>query len=107
METIYQLNKILIISIIIFVINIPFGYWRANVKAYSLQWFLAIHIPVPLIIALRIGSGIGFAWYTYVFLIAAFFLGQKTGAFLIKKIKRACHCVSSCLVMDLYRCIQI
>jgi len=97
---------LLIISALVFVIVIPFGYWRSNVKKLSLQWFLAIHIPVTLIIAIRIASGIGFAWYTYIFLVTAFFLGQKAGGLLIKKINRACHCVSSCLVMDLYRCIH-
>ena len=99
--------KILLISALVFMIVIPFGYWRSNVKKFSLQWFLAIHVPVVLIIAIRILSGIGFAWYTYVFLVAAFFLGQKAGEFLIKKINRSCQCVSSCLVMDLYRCIHI
>lgn len=99
--------KLLIISILVLVFNIPFGYWRSNVRAYSLQWFLAIHIPVPFIIALRLVSEIGFAWYTYVFLVTAFFLGQKTGAVMMKKIHRACQCASSCLVMDLMRCIRL
>jgi len=71
--------KLLVISLIVFVLNIPFGYWRANVRKFSLQWFLAIHIPVPIIVALRIFSGLGFAWYTYVSMILAFFLGQKLG----------------------------
>ncbi|MFC2116243.1 hypothetical protein ACFLTU_07190 [Bacteroidota bacterium] len=95
-----------IISILVFILNVPFGYWRSNVKAFSLQWFLAIHIPVPFIVALRIFSGIGFSWYTFVFLVSAFFLGQKTGSFLTRKINRACHHVSSCLVMDLIRCVR-
>ncbi len=98
---------LLLISILVFVINIPFGYWRSNVKAYSLQWFLAIHIPVPFIIALRLVSEIGFAWYTYVFLVTAFLLGQKTGSVIMKRIHRACQDASSCLVMDLMRCIRL
>jgi len=98
--------KLLLISLLVLVINIPFGYWRSNVKAYSFHWFLAIHIPVPFIIALRFLSGIGFSWYTYVFLVAAFFIGQKIGSVLIVKIKGACHEVTSCLVMDLARCIR-
>ncbi len=69
--------KLAIIAILVFVLNIPFGYWRANVKRFSSQWFLAIHIPVPFIVALRIFSGIGFAWYTYVFLVGAFLPGTK------------------------------
>ncbi len=98
--------KLLLISLLVLVINIPFGYWRSNVRTFSLQWFLAIHIPVPFVIALRFVSEIGFGWYTYVFLVAAFFIGQKIGSVLITKIKRVCHEVSSCLVMDLARCIR-
>lgn len=98
---------LVLISILVFLINIPFGYWRSNVKAYSFQWFLAIHIPVPFIIALRLVSEIDIAWYTYVFLVTAFFLGQKTGSVVMKRIHRACQHASSCLVMDLMRCIRL
>jgi hypothetical protein len=99
--------KLLLISIFVYLLNIPFGYWRSNVKAFSLQWFLAIHIPVPFIIGLRLVSEIGFAWYTYVFLVAAFFLGQKTGSVIMKRLHRVCRHASSCLVMDIVRCIGI
>jgi len=99
--------KLLLIGLFVFAFNIPFGYWRSNVKAYSLQWFLAIHIPVPFIIALRLVSEVGFAWFTYVFLVTAFFLGQQTGAVVMKRIHRACQDASSCLVMDLMRCIRL
>jgi hypothetical protein len=98
---------LVLISILVFVINIPFGYWRSNVKSFSLQWFLAIHIPVPFIIALRLVSEIGFSWYTYVFLVTAYFLGQKTGSVLMKRIHRICQQASSCLVMDIMRCVRI
>ena len=98
--------KLLLISLLVFAFNIPFGYWRSNVKAYSLQWFLAIHIPVPFIIAFRLVSEIGFAWFTYVFLVTAFFMGQKTGSVVMKMIHRACQHASSCLVMDLMRCFR-
>ena len=101
------MTKLIIITILVFVLNIPFGYWRANVKRFSTQWFLAIHIPVPFIIALRLVSEIGFAWYTYVFLVTAFFLGQKTGSVVMKMIHRACQHASSCLVMDLMRCFRL
>ncbi len=101
-----KMIMILVISLIVFVINVPFGYWRSNVKSFSVQWFLAIHLPVPFIVALRFLSGIGFAWYTYIFLIAAYFMGQKIGALLIKKTKAACLQTTSCLVMDVFRCIK-
>jgi hypothetical protein len=88
------------------VLNVPFGYWRANVRPFSLQWFLAIHLPVPLIIGLRLITDLGFAWHTYVFLVAAFFLGQQSGSIVFRRIGRICQDVSSCLVMDLARCLK-
>ncbi|PLX18449.1 MAG: hypothetical protein C0597_06220 [Marinilabiliales bacterium] len=86
-------------------LNIPFGYWRINVKRFSLQWFLAIHIPVPFIIALRIFTDIGFEWQSYVFLVASFFVGQKIGGLIHKYLDKMGD-VGSCLVMDLKRIIS-
>lgn len=100
------MTKLLLISFIVLVINIPFGYWRTNVRTFSLQWFLAVHIPVPFIIGLRLISDLGFGWITYLFLVAAFFLGQKTGSFVFRRIEHMYHQVSSCLVMDLARMIK-
>jgi len=98
------MDLLIVISSLVFLLNIPFGYWRANVKRFTTQWFLAIHIPVPFIVALRLLSGIGFSWYSYVFLVAGFFLGQKFGSTIMKWVHKGCHQESSCLVMDLYRC---
>ena len=100
------MSTLIIVTILVFVLNIPFGYWRANVKRFSTQWFLTIHIPVPFIAALRLLSGIGFGWYTYVFLVGGFFLGQQFGNLLLKWIHAHCEHESSCLVMDLFRCAR-
>lgn len=96
--------KLLIVVIIILLINIPFGYWRINVKKFSVQWALAIHLPIPFIIALRIYSDIGFALYTYPILIASFFLGQYLGSKIHSQWKTlGFEPITSCLIMDLYR----
>lgn len=71
--------KLFLLTLIIFVINLPFGYWRAGVKKFSLKWFLYIHLPIPIIVLLRIYSDIGFALYTYPLFVGAFFLGQFVG----------------------------
>lgn len=97
------MGKLILISSIVFIINIPFGYWRANVGRFSFQWFLAIHIPVILVIALRFASHLGFGWYTYLFMVTAFFLGQQTGSLIIRKIRKVYDHVTSCMVMDLCR----
>jgi hypothetical protein len=100
------MTKLILITILVFLLNIPFGYWRANVKRFSTQWFLAIHIPVPFIVALRILSGVGFAWETYLFMVAGYFLGQQFGSMLMKRIHNYCQQESSCMFMDLIRCIR-
>jgi hypothetical protein len=91
---------VLLVSVIVFLLNIPFGYWRANVKKFSWQWVFAIHLSVPFIILLRIYTEIGFAWFTYLFLVSAFFLGHRIGALLHAWYLKNYQEVSSCLVMD-------
>lgn len=85
----YFFIKLLIVAIIVFIINIPFGFFRSKVRKFSFLWFLYIHLPVPLVIILRIYSDIGFAWYTYPILIAMFFSGQFVGR---KYIVQMCPC---------------
>lgn len=67
------------VAILVFLLNLPFGYWRASVRKLSTQWFLAVHIPVPLVIALRIFSGLGFKLISFPVIVGAFFLGQFVG----------------------------
>ena len=96
--------NLLFVSIFVFVLNLPFGYWRANVHTYGLQWILAIHLPVPFVIAARIFFNIGFEFYTYPILISAFFLGQYLGKYLYTKRKNLGYePLTSCLVMDIVR----
>jgi hypothetical protein len=91
-------------ALLVILFNIPFGYWRANVKKFSLQWVLAVHIPVPFVITLRLLGNIGFQFYTYPILVTAFFLGHLFGKMIYQKIKKV-HLgkVTSCLVMDVVR----
>ena len=71
--------KLWVVAAVVFLINLPFGYWRARVPVRSRQWFLAIHLPVPLVIALRVLSGLGWQLVSFPVLIGAFFLGQFIG----------------------------
>jgi hypothetical protein len=97
--------KLALISFITFILNFPFGYWRSNVRKLSLQWALAIHIPVVLVIFERILSGLGYDLITYPFLIGAFFLGQFFGGQIHRYFLRTRICqASSCLIMDIYKC---
>ncbi len=83
-------------------VNMPFGYWRANADRFTRQWFLAIHLPVPLVIGLRLASGLGFHFSTFPVMIAAFFMGQLAGGQLHGMLKKHTSLrVSACLVWDL------
>ena len=96
--------NLILVTIFVFLLNLPFGYWRANVKKYGVQWAMAIHIPVPFIIAARIFSDIGFELYTYPILVGAFFLGQFVGRFLYTRRRNLGQSpLTSCLVMDIVR----
>ncbi|MBI4744720.1 MAG: hypothetical protein HY776_07895, partial [Actinobacteria bacterium] len=64
--------KLLVVAAAVLILNLPFGYWRKNVKKFSLQWFLSIHLPVPFVIAFRVFSGLGWHLITFPVLITAF-----------------------------------
>ncbi|MCL4369572.1 MAG: hypothetical protein M1380_01510 [Chloroflexi bacterium] len=64
---------------VVFALNVPFGYWRGNVKKLSWQWILAIHVPVALAILVRLASHLPFEPVTLVSMVLAFFSGQTAG----------------------------
>ena len=67
------------LSGIIILLNLPFGYWRSHVEKLSVQWFLAVHLPVLLVITIRIVSGVGWHAATFPLFVGSFFLGQYLG----------------------------
>ncbi len=69
-----------------FLTNLPFGYWRQGTKKLSWQWFLFIHLPIPLVVAYRFLFHLGFQFYTYPFMVLAFFSGQYAGARIRRKV---------------------
>lgn len=90
-----------VVGLIVFLGNVPFGYWRSNVAKFSLQWFLAVHLPVPGVILFRLYAGLGWALITYPVLVGAFFLGQLAGGYLKRRLLRSVpYGTSSCLVWD-------
>ena len=70
------------VAVAVLLLNLPFGYWRAGVPKFSRPWFLAVHLPVPVVIALRLCCNLGWHPLTFVALIGAFFLGQLLGGLL-------------------------
>ena len=69
---------ITLVLITIVLINLIFGYWRSNTRKQSLQWALAIHIPVPIAIGLRLAL-LGWSWLLLPATVAAFTAGQFIG----------------------------
>lgn len=68
-----------IVAVLIALLNLPFGYWRAGVRKLSPAWFVAVHVPVPLAVGLRYATGLGFHWQTLPLFVVAFFGGQWLG----------------------------
>ena len=72
-----NLELILLLCLGAFLLNLPFGYYRASTRKLSWQWFVAIHLPVLLIIILRRMSGL--SWQVIPFIFAADIAGQLMG----------------------------
>lgn len=79
-----QTGAFLLLLGLIFILNLPFGYWRASLKKLSLFWFVAIHLPVVFIILLRYWLNIEHAWTTTPFMVLSFFTGQRVGGWYYK-----------------------
>jgi hypothetical protein len=71
--------RLALVAASVFLLNLPFGYWRQGTRKFSWPWILAVHVPVPIIIAIRIFSGLGFQLITFPVMIAAYFSGQFLG----------------------------
>jgi hypothetical protein len=70
-----------LIAFIVFIINIPFGFWRKSVKKFSFIWFVSIHVPVLISIGLRYISHIEFHPLILLLFVSVFFMGQFSGKY--------------------------
>ena len=59
------MNSVWVVAILVLLVNLPFGYWRAGVRKFSFAWFVAVHAPVPLVVGLRILAGLGWQLATF------------------------------------------
>ena len=73
------MSNLATVAVAVLVVNLPFGFWRAGVKRFTLPWFLAIHAPVPVVVGLRALLGLGWRLSTVPVLAGAFFAGQFLG----------------------------
>ena len=80
---------VILVALATYIINIPAGFWRHGLKKFSLQWFIAIHAAVPLVILLRVLAGIEWRPATIAFLVLCYFLGQYSGKTLRARLQLA------------------
>jgi hypothetical protein len=93
-----------IVSATVLLFNLPFGYWRAHAGKFSLQWFLAVHVPVLMAVSLRVLGGLGWHLVTFPALIGAYCLGQFLGGRIYGQWKnRGNGPLTACLVCDLWK----
>ena len=103
-DEMFDIIKFLEVGLTIYIINLPFGYWRKNVPKGSLQWVLAIHVPVPFIFLLRMAAGFGLE--TIPLFVIFFFTGQLTGGKIWKKMSTKME-PTSCLIIDLVSLLTV
>ena len=97
--------KVLLVFGLILLINIPFGYWRANTRRFSWQWILGVHVPVPIAIGLRLLL-LGWMWLLVPVFVAAYSIGQFIGGRLRRLLAKPGTEQTSNLAMDLYKLVH-
>jgi L-asparagine transporter-like permease len=65
------------IALLAAAVNIPLGYWRCSVPRFSVCWFIAVHLSVPLLYEVRVWSAVEIYWIP-IFICAAI-VGQFGG----------------------------
>ncbi len=79
LESIALPLRITILVLTAFLLNIPFGAWRARTRKFSVAWAVAIHGPIPMIIPIRLLLDLSY-WYiigSVLFAIAGQLVGGK------------------------------
>jgi hypothetical protein len=90
----------------IFLINLIFGYWRSNTTRFSIQWILAIHLPVPMAIGLRFWL-LGWSWPLLPAFVASFAAGQFIGGKIRQNFSKQQHFgLTSFLITDLIQAVS-
>lgn len=65
------------LMLVVFLVNLPFGYIRSKATKFSKQWMMAVHVPVPFVFLLRIFSGL--SWTVIPLLVLSDIAGQIAG----------------------------
>ncbi len=65
------------------IISIPCGYARQYTAKYSLMWWVLIHLPIPIIVLLRIKAGLN--WHFIPLTLGSSVAGQIVGGALNRR----------------------
>ena len=60
-----------------FLASIPCGYIRESFKKFSIPWLFLAHLPIPLVVHLRLQAGFG--WKVVPFTLLSAVAGQIVG----------------------------
>jgi hypothetical protein len=71
----------------VLLVTLPFGFYRACTRKLSLRWFLAIHLPVPLVFLARFEAHLSYTFipFTCLAFTAGQLLGGRVGRWWIKR----------------------
>ena len=50
------MSTLLVAASGVLVVNLPFGFWRAGIRKFSVSWFAAVHLPILLGVGVREAS---------------------------------------------------
>ncbi len=79
--------RITVVLAVVLLVTLPFGFYRAYTRKFSLRWFLAIHIPVVLVFLARFEAHLSYVFIpaTFVVFAAAQYLGGRLGRWWIRR----------------------
>jgi small-conductance mechanosensitive channel len=82
-----EVVRIVTVLAAVVLVTLPFGFYRAYTRKLSLRWFLAIHLPVILVVLLRVGMHLPYVFIPFTFLAftAAQFAGARAGQWWIRR----------------------
>jgi hypothetical protein len=69
---------IAILALVAVALNVPFGAYRVTTRRLSARWFLAVHLPIPFLLLLRVSAG--YSYRIIPLLAVASVLGQLLGS---------------------------
>ena len=79
--------RIAAVLVIVVLVTLPFGFYRAYTRMLSVRWSLAIHVPVPFVFLTRWEAGLSvwFIPFTFATCVAAQILGSRLGRWWIRR----------------------